>query len=59
METKIIDNHPSLCNSDVRFSKTIESIVSSFMIEGILFSEEELKELVRKIEEEINLSFKK
>jgi len=53
METRIIDNHPSLKNADERFEKMLESIVSSFVIEGIQFSENELLELVQKIEGEI------
>ena len=53
METKIIDSHPSLRNYDVRFSKTIESVVTSFKIEGIKFSEEELRKIIQKVEAEI------
>jgi len=53
METKVIDTHPSLRNVDQRFNKTIESIVSSFRIEGIFFSDEVLAEIVKKVEEEV------
>ena len=53
METKVIDTHPSLRNVDQRFNKTIESIVSSFRIEGISFSDEVLAEIVKKVEEEV------
>jgi hypothetical protein len=53
METKIIDNHPSLKNSDERFQKILQSLVDSFQIEGIHFSEEELKGIVGRVEADI------
>ncbi len=53
METKIIDNHPALKNSDERFRKILQSMVDSFQIEGIHFPEEELKNMVGRVEEEI------
>ncbi len=53
METKVIDNHPSLKNSEERFKKMLDSLVVSFQIEGIHFSEDELKKIVAPIEDEI------
>ncbi|MCU4156916.1 hypothetical protein J1N10_13085 [Carboxylicivirga sp. A043] len=53
METKIIDNHPTLKNSDERFRKILNSLVDSFRIEGIHFSDEELKRMVGRVEGEI------
>ena len=53
METKVTDTHPFLQNSDERFKKMLNSIVDSFQIEGIHFSDEELNRLVNKVESEL------
>jgi len=53
MDLKVIDNHPYLNNIDERYSKTLESIVSSFRIEGIVFAKEELANMVKRVEEDL------
>jgi len=53
METKVIDTHPCLNAVDQRFHKTIESIVTSFRIEGIFFSDDELAQMVQRVEEDL------
>ncbi|MBR8535262.1 hypothetical protein KDU71_06805 [Carboxylicivirga sediminis] len=53
METKIIDSNPSLKNTEERFQKMLHSLVASFQIEGIHFSEEELQSMVIHVEEDL------
>ncbi|WP_439184754.1 hypothetical protein [Carboxylicivirga taeanensis] len=53
METRIIDNHPSLKNSDERFKKMLDAMVVSFQIEGIHFSDEELQKMAAQVEDEL------
>ncbi|MCT4587057.1 MAG: hypothetical protein N4A71_04490 [Carboxylicivirga sp.] len=53
METKIIDNHPSLKKSEDRFKKVLDSLVASFQIEGIHFDEKDLQKIAGDVEKEI------
>ncbi|WP_430809310.1 MULTISPECIES: hypothetical protein [unclassified Carboxylicivirga] len=53
METKIIDDHPFLNRYEDRFRKILDSLVVSFQLEGIHFSDEELQKMVVKVESEL------
>lgn len=55
MEMNEINTHPSLKGSDERFKKTVESMVSSFQIEGIEFSPEELEEMIQLIKQDLKI----
>ena len=55
MKKRVMDNHPELNEEDVRFNKTVDSVVSSFQIEGIDFSPEELDEMISNVKEELKL----
>lgn len=55
MEKRIIDGHPSLKETDIRFKKTLESIISSFEIEGIRLSQEELLKIEQKVRDDLRL----
>ncbi|WP_185968945.1 hypothetical protein [Carboxylicivirga sp. M1479] len=48
-----MDIHPSLINADERFSKILDSMLVSFQIEGIHFDEEEIKNMVGRIKEDL------
>lgn len=50
-----MDSHPDLNEEDVRFNKTVNSVVSSFQIEGIEFSSDELDEMISNVKEELKL----
>lgn len=56
MEIKVIDNHPFLQDAEVRFLKSVDAIITSFNIEGINFSDEELREMVKQVELEVKKS---
>lgn len=55
METSILNNHPTLKDIEERFSKTVDSVVSSFQIEGIEFSSEELEEMITNVKEDLKI----
>ncbi len=55
MEISILNNHPTLKESEERFIKTVDSIVSSFQIEGIEFSSEELDEMIATVKEDLKI----
>ncbi len=55
MKKSVMDSHPELKEEDVRFNKTVDSVVSSFQIEGIDFSQKELEEMISKVKEELKL----
>jgi len=55
MKKRVMDNHPDLKEEDVRFNKTVDSVVSSFQIEGIDFSPKELDEMISNVKEELKL----
>ncbi len=55
MKKSVMDSHPDLNEEDVRFNKTVNSVVSSFQIEGIEFSSDELDEMISNVKEELKL----
>jgi len=55
MEMSVVDNHPKLKESEVRFSKTVDSVVSSFRIEGIEFDVAELEEMISNVKKDLKI----
>ncbi len=55
MKKSVMDSHPDFNEEDVRFNKTVDSVVSSFQIEGIEFSSDELDEMISNVKEELKL----
>ena len=55
MEKKIVETNVNFIETEKRVSKVIDSIVESFKIEGIVFTEEELNELISDFREEIKI----
>ncbi len=55
MEMNVIDKHPSLKRVEERFGKTVAAMVSSFQIEGIEFSAEELETMVQDIKDDLKI----
>ena len=56
METQVIKAHPELKEAEVRFKKTVDSLVASFQIEGIEFAPDELDAMVQKMKDELNVN---
>ncbi|WP_158275713.1 hypothetical protein [Marinilabilia rubra] len=55
MEKKVIETNNNFLDTDDRVSKVVDSVVESFAIEGIVFSEEELRKLIADFREEIKI----
>jgi hypothetical protein len=55
MERKVIETNTNFLEAEERVSKVVDSVIESFAIEGIVFSENELEKLVADFREEIKI----
>ncbi|WP_462318068.1 hypothetical protein [Marinilabilia sp.] len=55
MEKKVIETNTNFLEAEERVSKVVDSVIESFAIEGIVFSENELEKLVADFKEEIKI----
>lgn len=55
MEKKVIETNTNFLEAEDRVSKVVDSVIESFAIEGIVFSENELEKLVADFREEIKI----
>jgi hypothetical protein len=55
MEKKVIELNNNFLDAEERVSKVVDSVVESFAIEGIIFTDEELRQLILDFREEIKI----
>jgi hypothetical protein len=55
MEKKIIETNAYFISMEDRITKVVDTVVESFAVEGIVFSEDELKKLVEDFRKEIKI----
>lgn len=55
MEISVVEKHPELKELDIRFIKTVDSVICSFRLEGIEFSPVELEEMISNVKEVLKI----
>ncbi|WP_016778546.1 hypothetical protein [Anaerophaga thermohalophila] len=55
MEKKIIETNAYFISMEDRITKVVDTVAESFAVEGIVFSEDELKKLVEDFRKEIKI----
>lgn len=55
MEKKIIETNAYFISMEDRITKVVDTVVESFAVEGIVFSDDELKKLVEDFRKEIKI----